>query len=160
MVKKFQPEAVMKFMIFEGTPQEFTDVAPMMGLKPTDKPANNGKTEEIATQLSTPADDLTVEQVKAVLERRPLAEPVKAMLKLLYEAGEKRISSDTLKEALGYNAHEFRGMLGAFGRRRANTEGIPEGVKLLDEHWDHELRQKTWSLPANARKALEDLGLV
>ena len=51
-------------------------------------------------------------------------------------------------------------MLGAFGRRLKNTEGLPEGVRLLDEAWDHDLRQKTWALPPNVRKALENLKLV
>jgi hypothetical protein len=51
-------------------------------------------------------------------------------------------------------------MLGAFGRRLKNTQGIPNGVRLFDEAWDEDLRQKTWTLPVNVRTALEYLKFV
>jgi hypothetical protein len=150
----------MKFMIFEGTTQEFTVVAPSMGLKPPNSPE---KTEEIAADPSEDAEAseyMTVNQVKAVLGRRHLDESMKTMLVELYKNGEERVSSDTLKEALDFSPEQFRGMLGAFGRRRANTQGVPKSAQLFDQVWDHELHQKTWTLPPNTRKALEDLGVV
>ena len=149
----------MKLFVYEGTPREIVEVAQLMGA-PVQNPGIFAD--------SLPADDgileenreLSVEQIKLVFQRRALAEPVRKVLRLLYEAGENRIKSDDLKEALNYSNPEFRGMLGAFGRRLKNTRGIPDGVRLFDEAWDEDLRQKTWTLPANVRKALEDLKIV
>jgi hypothetical protein len=148
----------MKLFVYEGSPKEIAEISLLMGS--ASQNTLNSPSEGPADAQSEPNEGLTVAQVKNVLERRTLAEPVVKMLTLLYEAGEERLSSDDLKKELGYNAHEFRGMLGAFGRRLKNTSGIPDGVKLFDEHWDEGLRQKTWSLPKNVRKAVEELGIV
>jgi hypothetical protein len=149
----------VKLFVYEGSPKEIAEISLLMGSF-AQKQASNSALEASTEAHSEPSDELTVAQVKNVFERRVLAEPVVKMLKLLYEKSEDRLSSDDLKKELGYNAHEFRGMLGAFGRRLKNTPGIPDGIKLFDEHWDGDLRQKTWTLPKNVRKAVEELGIV
>jgi hypothetical protein len=149
----------VKLYVYEGSPKEIAEVSLLMDSNSVNK-RNTAGDEESAAEEAKPSEDLTVAQIRSVFERRSLAKPLINMLKLLYEAGEERISSDSLKKVLGYNSHEFRGMLGAFGRRLKNTSGIPEGVKLFDEHWDDDLRQKTWTLPTNVRKAVEELGIV
>lgn len=149
----------MKLFVYEGSPREIAEISLLMGSATQNQVLNNVAGASIEPHDES-IDELTVAQVKNVFERRTLAEPLATMLRLLYKAGEERLSSDHLKKELGYNAHEFRGMLGAFGRRLKNTSGIPDGVKLFDEHWDEGLRQKTWSLPKNVRKAVEELGIV
>jgi hypothetical protein len=149
----------MKLFVYEGSPREIAEVAIIMGSS-SPIPAYSGPDGDAVEDGSDVGDELTVDQVKQVLTRRSLAEPLENMLVLLYKANNARMKSDDLKEALAYNAHQFRGMLGAFGRRLKNTQGIPKGVRLFDEYWDEELRQKTWALSANVRKALEDLGIV
>src|ERR1700739_4155570 len=122
----------MKFMLFEGTPEEFNEVAPSLGL-------NRGSEVEAlnaVSEISTPAADseviyLTTDQVKSVLTRRPLDWAMKLMLGKLYEAGDQRVKSAELREELGFSAPQFRGMMGAFGRRKANTEGIPPNARLF-----------------------------
>jgi len=148
----------MKLFVYEGSPREIVEVAQLMGSTP-----QNSKIFDNSLPVDeTPErnDELSVEQIKLVFQRRTLAEPMRKVLRLLYEAGENRIKSDDLKEALNYSNPEFRGMLGAFGRRLKNTKGVPGGVRLFDEAWDEDLRQKTWTLPVNVRKALEDLKIV
>jgi hypothetical protein len=149
----------MKLFIYEGSPQEIAEVAQLMGA-PSQTPSFPRNTPQIKEDPLQLQEELTVEQIKYVFQRRALAEPLVKILRLLYEAGETRIKSDDLKEALGYSNPEFRGMLGAFGRRLKNTQGIPDGLRLFDETWDENLRQKTWTLPVNVRKALEDLKMV
>ena len=149
----------MKLFVYEGTPREIVEVAQLMGA-PSQNPrifANSLPVDEGTPEQN---EELSVEQIKLVFQRRTLAEPMRKVLRLLYEAGENRIKSDDLKEALNYSNPEFRGMLGAFGRRLKNTQGIPNGVRLFDEAWNEDLRQKTWTLPVNVRKALEDLKIV
>jgi hypothetical protein len=147
-------------MLFEGTTEEFIEVAPSLGLN------RESEVEALNTvsEIPTTTDDsevvyLTTDQVKAVLTRRPLDWAMKLMLRKLYEAGDQRVKSEELREELGFSAPQFRGMMGAFGRRKANTEGIPGNARLFDEEWDFKAHQKTWSLPPATRKALEDLNL-
>jgi hypothetical protein len=149
----------MKLFVYEGTPREIAEVTQLMGIPPqsTGILANS---VPVGADVPEQDEELSVEQIKLVFQRRNLAEPMRRVLRLLYEAGENRIKSDELKEALNYSNPEFRGMLGAFGRRLKNTKGIPDGVRLFDEAWDEDLRQKTWTLPVNVRKALEDLKIV
>jgi hypothetical protein len=149
----------MKLFVYEGTPSEIAEVAHLIGASSRNQ-GERATSNETNGATSEDNEELSVEQVKRVFQRRPLLEPMKVFLRELYKAGEERIKSDDLKAALGYGNAEFRGMLGAFGRRLKNTEGLPEGVRLLDEAWDHDLRQKTWALPPNVRKALENLKLV
>ena|ERR1035437_2771408 len=151
----------MKFYVFEGTTHEFNEAAPMMGLQPQQKQVLPASGAAIAKSAVSDDGDLTVDQIKLVLTRRPVAENIKAMLKLLYKAGDKRVKSDDLMEALKMEPASFRGMLGAFGHRLATTfPGLPKDVRLFDEFWDYDLRQKTWSLSANVRKTIEELRYV
>ena len=149
----------MKLFVYEGTPGEIAEVAQLMGA-PSQSQAKQANSSPTDGTIPEENEELSVEQVKRVFQRRTLHEPMRKVLRLLYEAGENRIKSDELKEALNYSNPEFRGMLGAFGRRLKNTDGIPDGIRLFDEAWDEDLRQKTWTLPVNVRKALEDLKLV
>ncbi len=149
----------MKLFVYEGSPKEIAEVAQLMGA-PSQTPIQSSASHHIEEEQPEQQEELSVEQIKLVFQRRALAEPLVKMLRLLYEAGENRVKSDDLKEALGYSNPEFRGMLGAFGRRLKNTQGIPDGLRLFDETWDENLRQKTWTLPVNVRKALEDLTIV
>ena len=149
----------MKLFVYEGTPREIVEVTQLMG-EPIKNAGIFGNPVRVDEETPEQNEELSVEQIKLVLQRRTLAEPVIQVLRLLYKAGENRIKSDDLKAALNYSNPEFRGMLGAFGRRLKNTKGIPDGVRLFDERWDDDLRQKTWTLPVNVRKALEDLKIV
>jgi hypothetical protein len=149
----------MKFMVFEGTTEEFNQIAPSMGLGKGSEVEALNAVSEVVTADGSEVVYLTSDQVKAVLTRRPLDWAMKLMLRRLYEAGDKRVKSEELREELGFSAPQFRGMMGAFGRRKANTEGIPTNGRLFDEEWDFEAHQKTWSLPPSTRLALEDLNL-
>lgn len=151
----------MRVYMFEGTAEEFASAAPVMGWQNTLQNGNglvgsNGVIDESEAN----EEGLTVVQVKSVLKRRPLGEHVKTMFRMLYKNRGRHVSSDELKEVLKLDSNQFRGMMGAFGRRVAHTRGVPNGVKLFDEIWDHEQHQKTWSLPENVRTALKDLKIV
>lgn len=150
----------MKFILFEGTAAEFKEIAPKLSLGAlSEVDALNEVTEVGPTAEPSEVVYLTAEQVKRVLGRRPLDWAMKLMLRRLYEAGEQRVKSEELREELGFSAPQFRGMMGAFGRRKANTDGIPPHGRLFDEEWDFEANQKTWSLPPSTRQAVKELGL-
>ena len=149
----------MKLFVYEGSPKEIAEVAQLMGA-PTQNPVKTRDTPEEDEKAAERSEDLSVEQIKLVFTRRALGEPYRIILQQLYKAGENRVKSDDLKEALNYTNSQFRGIFGAFARRLKKTPGIPNGARLFDEAWDEDLRQKTWTLPVNVRKVLEDLKIV
>jgi hypothetical protein len=149
----------MKLFVYEGSPKEIAEVAQLMGA-PNENPAKAGNTPQTEDETTEQNEDLSVAQIKLVFERRVLGEPYRIILRQLYEAGDRRVKSDDLKNALNYSSSQFRGILGAFARRLKKTPGIPNGARLFDEAWDQDLRQKTWTLPVNVRTALENLKIV
>jgi hypothetical protein len=149
----------MKLFVYEGSPEELAEVAQLIGT-PTKNPVKASDVHEDDEKSAAQNENLTVDQIKSVFTRRAFAEPYKTILLQLYKAGDGRVKSDDLKKSLNYSSSQFRGILGAFSRRLKNTPGIPKGARLFDEAWDEDLRQKTWKLPLNVRKALEDLKLV
>ena len=113
----------MKFYVFEGTTQEFRDAALVMGLQPAQNAAVN-----ISKPATLDVGDLTVDQAKLVLTRRPVAENIRNMLVILYRAGDKRVKSDDIMTALKMEPASFRGMRGAFGHRLATTSRSCQGM--------------------------------
>jgi hypothetical protein len=149
----------MKLFVYEGSPKEIAEVARLMGA-PTQNPVKTSNNPEDDEKTAERSEDLSVDQIKLVFTRRALGEPFRKILEHLYKAGDSRVKSDDLKEELNYTNPQFRGIFGAFARRLKKTPGIPNGARLFDEAWDEDLRQKTWGLPVNVRKALEDLKIV
>lgn len=153
----------MKIVIFEGSTAEFVQVANQLGFVP------NADLDQMVSEPTDIAEEpvtieLSVEQIKNVLARRPLDAKMRIMFNLLYKAGDTYTSSDDLKEALDFEGPQYRGMMGAFGRRLVNTPGMPADVRLIDlffdAPWDHSLHQKKWRLTENTRRALEELRLL
>jgi hypothetical protein len=149
----------MKLFVYEGSPTEIAEIAQLIG-KPTKSLIETSVFPESDEKAAERSECLSVEQIKLVFERRNLGKPYKIILQHLYRAGDNRVKSDDLRKALNYTQAQFRGIFGAFARRLKKTPGIPNGARLFDEAWDEDLRQKTWALPANVRKALEDLKIV
>jgi hypothetical protein len=149
----------MRLFVYEGSPEEIAEVAQLLGV-PTKNQAETSDAPETDKRTAGRSEDLSVEQIKLVFERRALGKPYEIILQQLYKAGENRVKSEDLRKALNYTKPQFRGIFGAFARRLKKTPGIPNGARLFDEAWDGNLRQKTWTLPVNVRKALEDLKLV
>jgi hypothetical protein len=149
----------MKFFVYEGSPKEIAELVQLMG-KTAKNPAIMSCYPEEHEKPGELSQVLSVDQIKFVLTRRALGEPFRAILRQLYEAGDNRVKSDDLKNELKYTGAQFRGIFGAFARRLKKTPGIPNGARLFDEAWDGNLRQKTWALPPNVRRALEELNIV
>src|SRR5580658_6355767 len=108
----------MKMYVFEGSPEELSKMFPNVGLNQSLVTVVPSETVTIRT--SDPRQ-VTVEEAVLILTRRHLSDNLRTILIALYEAGEKRLTSDDLKKISGLNSDQFRGVFGAFGRRVANT---------------------------------------
>jgi len=142
----------MKFYMFEGTPEELSTVLPNLNIAP--EPLVQSQRPHKALAQNRP---VTAEEAREVLTRLGLSDGIRQMLRTLYAAGLRRLTTSDLKKVTKKNGDEFRGMVGAFGRRLKNS--VPIGVWFWDQKWDSDLSEFTWSLPESVRQALRELKL-
>ena len=152
--------------IFEGTPEEFSQVSHLFGesnvvkeTRPVEEPTAVhtavAPTGEAKTFVNT-------EQAQHILSRRPLSKPMVAVLDELYRSGKRRIGSTRLKEVAGFkdtqSADRFRGLMGAFGRRVAHDVGSEP--YFFDLKWNYDTSECEYTLPHSVRDALVRCGMV
>ncbi len=94
------------------------------------------------------------------MRRRKLSTHLDRFLRELYNTGDQRVKSEHLQSVLGFKgkrgADQFRGLMGAFGRRVKHDVGPDVG--FFDDNWNADAGQKEWRLPASVRQAIEQLG--
>jgi hypothetical protein len=141
---------------FEGTPEEFAKVAPMLSGQNNNLEIRASPTHEPSGSGSGVSDEITPKLVLAVLNRRYLSSAMKGVLKTMLKSGPRGLTTTDIAKAIGHTRQELAGVFGAFGRRVANTRGWPEGVSFVeyarDEGDDGEWRY--W-LPQVVRDVLE-----
>ena len=158
----------MRMIVLEGTPEEIGKVMQTMEPMMTANVQVKESPQEVVSSrmLSKSADGskifVTVEFARRVLIRRPLSVPMKAVIKTLYEAHPEWVSSEDLYDASAYTAPQFAGLMGAFGRRMAYTEGFDPDAHFFDyqEVDDDDAGAWEYRLPDSVREALEAEGLV
>ena len=101
---------------------------------------------------------VTTRVARRVLTRLKLSTHMKNVLKALYEAPDW-LSIATLRDAAKYNPAQFAGLMGAFGRRLANTKGYAPGTVFFEYVWGDD-ETLNYRLPDTVRRALTDEGLI
>lgn len=94
------------------------------------------------------------------LTRIKLGNEAKAVLKLLYESGDNWTSAKSLQKVVSYSPASFAGLMGAFGRRVANTPGYVRDSSFFEYEWDGGQSCYLYRLPASSRSALERARIV
>ncbi len=146
-------------VVFEGTAEEIskvfhTTIQPMTaGNAMSGEPPEN-TSSAVAKTSEGPTKFVTVDFARRVLTRRPLSKPLKALIQALTEAHPNRVLIATLYDATGYTAAQFAGLMGAFGRRVAYTEGFEKGTYFFDYKWNVEANQWEYRFPESAREAV------
>lgn len=143
----------------EGTAEE---VAKLLALMPSR--TSNLRSEAIvarkpATSVDGASPFVSEDVALAVLTRRELGETHVKMLRKLDEAGEAWTTSPELQRALDLSTREFAGVLGAFGRRLANTPDSGSR-SFFDQYWDSENGYNLYRLPPSVRNALRKAKVV
>ena len=128
----------------------------------TEEPAAEAKAEKtVGGAVGHGKRFVTLEFARAALTRLPLAPTQRAVLKALYDAGSEYVTTTELVRVAGYKSgHQLAGLMGAFGRRLANTEGFDENATFFEVRWNEPAAAWEYRLPANVRRALEQEGLV
>lgn len=148
----------MKMYVFEGTPEELSQVAKTLQTSAPLAEVTASSSEELAPEeVSAKGEEVegvTVKFARRVLRRRELSEPLKAVFRRLYEANDW-VGIEELGDACGYSRQQFAGLMGAFGRRIANTEGYDRESAFFYWEWDDETGAWKYRLPDTVREALK-----
>ena len=144
----------------EGTAAEISDVLRALPGAATVHTAAVELTDagvQATTSSETPEPKsrfVTTRFARRVLKRLPLSKPMMNTLRALFEAYPDWLSQATLQDAAKYKPSRYAGMMGAFGRRIANTEGYDSETEFFEWKWDDD--ERTWycRLPDTVREAL------
>ncbi len=78
------------------------------------------------------AGEVTVDDIRAMLKRRPLKSNHISLFKALYKAGKSGMETRKLAETMKITPQQLSGVLGALGSRINNTEGLEnKGTTLI-----------------------------
>ena len=155
----------MKLLIVEGTVEEIREVIPMLQPFTSETPILSPQIDEpkpdSAAHQSNDKKPVTVEFALRALTRRPLSQPQRKVLKALYDAHPKHLTSPALQEVAGYgSSHQLAGLMGAFGRRLSNTAGFDENAEFFKWRRDDKTGIWEYRLADSVLEALKRAGLV
>jgi hypothetical protein len=143
---------------FDGTPEEFAKVAHLLPgaiisvsaeHKPLELDRQGGNGAAYSSQV-------TPSLVLRVLSRRRLKSNIRNVLKVLWKAGSKGLTTTEIAKAAGISRESLAGVFGAFGRRVANTPGWPQGVSFAEyAQGDDDRAEWRYWLPEVVRDVLD-----
>ena len=144
----------------EGTAAEISDVLRVLPGAATVHTAAVELTDagvQATTSSETPGPEsrfVTTRFARRVLKRLPLSKPMMNALRALFEAYPDWLSQAKLQDAAKYKPSRYAGMMGAFGRRIANTKGYDSETEFFEWKWDDDERSWYCRLPDTVREAL------
>ena len=155
----------MKAVIFDGTPQEVAEALKAMGVAAPTSAAvaqiapvtvNDGEAEkDDGNDEHDGTQPLPLLVARRVLNRLPtISKNMKKALVALHKVGDEGLLGSELCKILDFEQSQFRGMMGAFGRRVVNTEGWYDGAGFFEYDWDAENGYR-YKLFDTSRKAVE-----
>jgi hypothetical protein len=108
------------------------------------------------------AGEVTVDDIRAMLKRRPIRSNQLTLFQVLYKAGDVGIVTRKLAEALKLTPQQLSGVLGSLGSRINNTEGLEDKGGILLVFEIREINDGEWlyCMRPILRKALEEEGLI
>ena len=144
----------------EGTSTEVNDVLQALPGVTELRIAAVELTDEVVSS-ETPSESagsdsrvVTTRFVRHALTRLRLSPPMKRVLTALYEAHPDWLSLPTLHSIADYTPAQFAGLMGAFGRRLANTEGYDSDLTFFEYRWNEDEEVWDYRLPKTVCDAL------
>lgn len=151
----------------EGTPEEVDQVLRALPQISGLRTAAVELTDEVDPSLrgldssvSESSEVVTTRFARRVLTRLGLSVPMTKVLTALYEASPGSVPMTTLHEIAEYAPSQFAGLMGAFGRRIANTEGYEPDRKFFYYKWNEAAGTWDYRLPETVCEALKIEQLV
>ena len=141
--------------VVEGTPEELAQYEAF------------GKSQAALGKAVQPTDSgdadwefVSAEVAFRALTRIKLGKQIRTVLKRVYRAADRWTSAAALQEEVGYTPAQFAGLMGAFGRRVANTPGYVVNSSFWEWEWDAEQSCYLYRLPPSVRAAVEKARVV
>jgi hypothetical protein len=129
--------AIMKIMMFEGTPQELKEIKHFGffdSSQHNDLPSN-GENSGVK-EVNNSQEELTREAVISALVRHGGLTPnQKAIVKAIYEYGKEGVASTEIAKITGFIPSTIKATMRTIGKRVAHTKNWPDGVKAFDQFW-------------------------
>lgn len=135
----------MKFVKFEGTVEELQaaylllvdgeaqqDVKKEPPLQPS---AAIIPPVSAAAEIREANGVLTEAVAEALLTRRPLTKTQLAVLKTIFDAGDKGVTTSEMANLIGCEPATIKGSMRSFGKRVAHTNGWPTDLEAFDRVW-------------------------
>ena len=150
----------------EGSPGELLEVLRALPGAATLETSVVELSNEVVTSpaVSETADGqpryVTTAFARRTLKRLPLSPAMKKVLTALHRVDPPWLSLRALHRVSDYAPSQFAGLMGAFGRRMANTEGYDADAHFFTYRWNDEEDTWDYGLPNSVREALEPEGYV
>lgn len=132
----------------EGTPTEMIEVIQALpeatklravAVELTDEAVSSETPSESA---ETDSSVVSTRFARRALTRLGLSPPMRKVLTALFEAHPGWLSLPTLHGIADYTPAQFAGLMGAFGRRLANTEGYDSDLAFFEYKWNED--EEVW----------------
>ena len=150
---------MMRLIVLEGTADEVGKVVqtlPPIATVSTTSVVSSEEKKQSASASESPdgmKKSVTEEFAHRVLSRRRLSKAQTIMLDALSEAYPQWVPIADLQAATDYTPAQFAGVMGAFGRRMAATDGYDDKACFFDVERDEELGAYKFRLPESAHLA-------
>ena len=120
----------MRAVILEGTSGEVGSAIAQILAVNTRGPSSKPK------EASSEKEYVTVDFARRCLAREPeLPSNLRLVLTMCADASEEGVLRGELRDAIGFGTQQFTGLMGALGKRVANTEGYDDTWFIWNE-WD------------------------
>ena len=143
----------MRAFFFEGTPNEVGSVVTQILATGTHKPPSKPK------GTSTDMEFVPVDFARLCLTREPpLPKNLARVLAMCADASDEGALRSDLQSAVGFDTHQFTGLMGALGKRVANTEGYDDTWFIWNE-WDDKVEDYRYYVASSVIEAMNDTRL-
>lgn len=155
----------MRVLVFEGSPEDVGQALKQLGPLTDVTTLAEARPEPALQAVGATVDDgerkfVSVELARRVLSRRPLSREQRIVLVEIYNAHPNDVLASVLQQKVSYSKARFAGLMGAFGRRLANTRGHVAPTWFFDNDWDDEKGCNRYRFPDTVREAMRLEGLV
>ncbi len=144
----------MRVMVFDGDPKEIAEALKNLGGSAFAISGDASAIEEVPESDEEDWNFVSTPLARKVLTRRRLKDLPKKMLTEIYKCGDIGITGTELAKRLNYSQAQFRGMMGAFGRRLINTPGYNGKDHFFGYEWMEEKGTYRYWLPETTREAV------
>lgn len=146
----------MRAVILEGNPLEIAEALKAMEVAPSSTNVTVSKDGlEGDEDDDEDAEPVSLEVGRRFLARRELHPNQKSVMTAIYNADDKGILGTELQKRLKYEPAQFRGLMGALGRRLGNTKGYIDYTYFFDQEWETDAGSYRYKFPATSREAVK-----